>query len=166
MIVLRDRARTFAAIVVLSLGATAPVVAQSPTPTPAEVTHPWDPFFDDTVLHEIRLAVKYKPQDPAYVCNLGKLLISARKLDDAIEAFQQTLRLDSDYADAHNALGAALALPLGDAARSRPRHDRVHADLGHRLDGRLAAIPLGQRLHHGDLPLVGMLEVRRHPPVK
>jgi len=57
---LRDRSRTFAAIVVLSLGAATHVVAQSPTPTPAEVTHPWDPFFDDTVLHEIRLAINSK----------------------------------------------------------------------------------------------------------
>ena len=57
---LRDRLRTLAAIVVLSLSATAPVVAQStpsPTPSPAPLPQPWEPFFDDTVVHEIRLAI-------------------------------------------------------------------------------------------------------------
>src|SRR5258705_7405384 len=60
MIMLRDRSRTFAAIVVLSLGAASPVVSQSPPPTSAPAAHPWDPFFDDTALHEIRLAINSK----------------------------------------------------------------------------------------------------------
>ena len=62
---LRDRLRTFAAIVVLGLGVASPVVAQPapspiPSPTPEPETQPWDPFFDDTVLHEIRLAINSK----------------------------------------------------------------------------------------------------------
>lgn len=61
---LRDRLRICAAIVVLGLGLAAPVVAQSPTPTPVPAPAPppaaWDPFFDDTVLHEIRLAINSK----------------------------------------------------------------------------------------------------------
>jgi spore coat protein CotH len=55
MRVFRDRLRILAGILaVLGLGATAPVLAQPPTPSP---TQTWDPFFDNTVLHEIRLAV-------------------------------------------------------------------------------------------------------------
>ena len=42
---------------------------------------------------------------------------------------------------------AAPVAPPGHAPRRRPRHDLVDADLGHRLDGGLAAVALGQRLH-------------------
>ena len=44
----------------------------------------------------------------------------------------------------------AVALPLRDAARGLPGHDRVDAGLGHRLHGQLAAVALGQRLDDGD----------------
>ena len=37
--------------------------------------------------------------------------------------------------------------PPGDAAGRRPGHHLVDADLGHRLDGQLAAVALGERLH-------------------
>ena len=37
---------------------------------------------------------------------------------------------------------------LHDAARGRPRHHLVDADLGHQLDGQLAAVALGDALHH------------------
>ena len=64
MTMFRDRLRTVAAIVVLGLGLVVPVIAQSPTPTPspapAPPPQPWDPFFDDTVLHEIRLVINSK----------------------------------------------------------------------------------------------------------
>jgi hypothetical protein len=50
---LRDRLRMAAAVLTLGLGVAAPVVGQTPTPAP----RPSDPFFDDTVLQEVRLAI-------------------------------------------------------------------------------------------------------------
>jgi hypothetical protein len=64
MAIVRDRLRTLAAIVVFGLGLAVPVIAQSPTPTPspapAPPPQPWDSFFDDTVVHEIRLIINSK----------------------------------------------------------------------------------------------------------
>ena len=55
---IRDRLRTLSAVVVLGLSMAVPVIAQSPTPpAPAPPPHLWDPFFDDTVVHEIRLTI-------------------------------------------------------------------------------------------------------------
>jgi len=44
----------------------------------------------------------------------------------------------------------ARALPHRDAAGRGPRHDPVHADLGHLLDGQLAPVALGNGLDDGD----------------
>ena len=52
-----------------------------------------------------------------------------------------------------------LAPPLRDAARRRPGHDLVDADLGERLDRQLAAVALRQRLH--DAPAAGRAPARR-----
>jgi spore coat protein CotH len=59
MSILRNRLRTLAAIVVIGLPMAAPLGAQSPTPgsPPATRPQPSDPFFDDTVVHEIRLNI-------------------------------------------------------------------------------------------------------------
>ena len=58
MTILRCRLRTFAAIVLLGLGTAAPAGAQSPSPGPAPARpQPSDPFFDDAVVHEIRLNI-------------------------------------------------------------------------------------------------------------
>ncbi|GAA3103117.1 hypothetical protein GCM10020254_56040 [Streptomyces goshikiensis] len=58
-------------------------------------------------------------------------------------------------------LRAPVAAPLGDAPRGLPRHDRVHAGLGHRLDRHLAPVALGQGLHDGDA--YGGLRFREDP---
>ena len=56
----------------------------------------------------------------------------------------------------------AVAAPLRHAVGGRPRHDLVDTDLGQQLDGQLAAIALGQRLHDDEARLrVGL--VRRRP---
>ena len=57
MTTLLDRLRTVTAIVVLGFSTlAAPVRAQPPGPLPAR-PQPSDPFFDDTVVHEIRLNI-------------------------------------------------------------------------------------------------------------
>ena len=45
---------------------------------------------------------------------------------------------------------SARALPHRHAAGGGPRHDPVHADLGHLLDGQLAPVTLGDGLDDGD----------------
>ena len=52
------RSGAFAAVVALLVTALSRVAAQSPTPAP--VLDPADAFFDDTVLHEIRLTINPK----------------------------------------------------------------------------------------------------------
>ena len=59
-------------------------------------------------------------------------------------------------------LRGALALPHRDRARCGPRHDPVDADLGEHLDGQLAALALGQRLHDRDGRLGALGAVERH----
>ena len=61
-------------------------------------------------------------------------------------------------------LRRALALPDRHRAGRGPRHDAVDADLGEHLDGELAAVALGQRLHDGDRRLRARLAARRTRP--
>ena len=49
---------------------------------------------------------------------------------------------------AHGRASALSAVPASDAPLGLPRHDHVDADLGQGLDRELAALALGQRLHH------------------
>src|SRR5262249_41495001 len=49
------------------------------------------------------------PADPEEQHSLGIDLLRVNKLDEAVAAFKEAIRLKPDYADAHNALGVALS---------------------------------------------------------
>ena len=61
-------------------------------------------------------------------------------------------------------LGRALAAPDDDRALRLPRHDLVDAELGRRLDRRLVAVALGQRLHEHEARRRLRLERRARRP--
>jgi spore coat protein H len=54
---LLNRFRAFAVVALLATVAPAPSLAQAPTPTPVPAPDPADPFFDDSVLHDIFITI-------------------------------------------------------------------------------------------------------------
>jgi tetratricopeptide (TPR) repeat protein len=98
-------------------------------------------IWDDTIAKQ--------PDNPRAQNNLGKILLSAGSVQEAIARLQQALRLKPDYAEAHNNLGIALEqtgrIPeaIGhyeQALRIRPDYAEVHYNLGNALsqEGKLS----------------------------
>lgn len=56
----------------------------------------------DEGLHQIRLAARLKPADPAIQNNQGNLLQASGRLDEAIASFSQAVTLNPRYAEAFN----------------------------------------------------------------
>jgi len=87
-------------------------------------------------------SVAQSPADAALRDLLGTRYLAAGRLDDAIGAFREALRLKPGYTEAENNLGAALVeagrarealAPLRAAERTRPGDGRVLFNLGNAL---------------------------------
>ncbi len=91
---------------------------------------------DDKAIAHYKAVLKSHPRGDATVWNnLGGSLAATGKLEEAIDAFQNALKLDPSMGDAHENLALALArkgrqqeslIHLGDAARLEPENARVH----------------------------------------
>jgi FkbM family methyltransferase len=62
----------------------------------------------DVAVEMISRAIKRNGRDPSYFCNLGVALKELGKLDEAVAAYRQAVRLKPDLAEAHSNLGVAL----------------------------------------------------------
>ncbi len=56
------------------------------------------------------MAVALRPNSPGARLNLGNALKAQNKLDDAIAAYRDAIRLKPEYAEAHTTLGLALQI--------------------------------------------------------
>lgn len=63
----------------------------------------------DSAISIVAGIAQLEPQNPARRYQLGVLLASAKRLDEAVEAFKQAIALDSQYANAHYYLGLTYA---------------------------------------------------------
>src|SRR6266513_3900238 len=91
---------------------------------------------DDRAIAHYKAVIKSHPRGDATVWNnLGGSLAATGKLEEAIDAFQNALKLDPSMGDAHENLALALArsgrqqeslIHLGDAVRLEPENARVH----------------------------------------
>jgi tetratricopeptide (TPR) repeat protein len=62
----------------------------------------------ETAVDAIRRAIASDGQNPGYFSNLGNVLYSDGKFDDAVAAYCQAIRINPNFADAFSNLGAAL----------------------------------------------------------
>src|SRR5262245_56234321 len=77
-----------------------------------------------------RSLIAEKVEDPNVYLNLGAICLDTNRIDEAIDLLHSSLRLNRDYADAHNNLGIAL-LALGrfdEAASAFRRAIRIRPD--------------------------------------
>ena len=94
---------------------------------------------DSRAIDYLQAVVLLKPELAAAHYDLGTVLVSQRKLPEAVSSFQEAVRLQPDFADAHSNLGAAL-LNLGrpaeavssfqEAVRLQPDFADAHSNLG------------------------------------
>jgi tetratricopeptide (TPR) repeat protein len=87
----------------------------------------------------IRLALRHNAHNPAYFSNLAAALREQGKLDEAITACRQAVRIRPDYAEAHCNLGAVLSdqgkpdeavAAYRRALRIRPDYAEAYCSLG------------------------------------
>jgi serine/threonine protein kinase/Tfp pilus assembly protein PilF len=64
--------------------------------------------LDDAILH-MRRAQELDPLSPAMYVDLGKMLNSARRFDEAMQQFRKALELSRDYGPAHRQMGFCYA---------------------------------------------------------
>lgn len=62
----------------------------------------------DAAVELIRRAIAICPSSAVYFSNFGNILKDIGRVDEAIAAYQQAIRLKPDYANAHYNLGIAL----------------------------------------------------------
>ncbi|HML15199.1 MAG TPA: tetratricopeptide repeat protein [Xanthobacteraceae bacterium] len=62
----------------------------------------------DVAVEIIGRAINRNRKDPLYFCNLGAALKELSKLDEAVAAYRQAIRLKPDLAEAYSNLGVAL----------------------------------------------------------
>jgi len=94
---------------------------------------------DSRAIDYLQAVLRLKPALAAAHYNLGTVLVSQRKLPEAVASFQEAVRLQPDFADAHSDLGTAL-LNLGrpaeavasfqEAVRLQPDFADAHSNLG------------------------------------
>jgi serine/threonine protein kinase/Tfp pilus assembly protein PilF len=66
------------------------------------------PSLDEAILH-MRRAQELDPLSPAMYVDLGKILNSARRFDEAMQQFRKALELSRDYGPAHRQMGFCYA---------------------------------------------------------
>ena len=72
-------------------------------------------------------ALEVDPTHPRALVNLGNVALEAGEVDEAIERYQQALRIDEDFANAHHNLGVAYRRKgmIGKSVRSLRRAQRA-----------------------------------------
>lgn len=63
---------------------------------------------DEIAVEYIDKAIRARPSNPAFHCNMGNALRGLNKLDEAVASFNKAILLQPDFADAYNNLGMAL----------------------------------------------------------
>lgn len=95
-------------------------------------------FWQDTE-HLARRMVAMSPNVPQAYCLLGETMIRQNRLDEAIPALKEALRIQPDNAEVHTSLGAALhnkgliresMLHYTEALRADPRCAKAHNNIG------------------------------------
>jgi tetratricopeptide (TPR) repeat protein len=113
----------------------------------------------DLAVELIRLAIKQSGQ-PAFYLNLGTALKEQRRLDEAVAAYHDAIRIKPDFAEAHFALGNVLiglrrldeaGAAYRKAIRIKPDFAEAHFNIGHVLAEQLrfdeAAAAYRQAIH-------------------
>jgi FkbM family methyltransferase len=96
----------------------------------------------DLAAELIGRAIKRNGRDPLYFSNLGVALKEQGKLDEAVAAYRQAIRIKADSAETHSNLGVALydqgkldeaVAAYRQAIRIKPDYAMAHCNLGNAL---------------------------------